>query len=780
MLLSKRKYEEINDVYKDIEYVHNSFQNNKNNDDFILILHNTLAKYKVGGIDYCSVLNSEFKGSTLLKAVIKNKNIQVLKFLLLKQFLNTTELFDNMIDSDILEFAAKDLIQNITIPTTQQSFNYVHDSHISFNIDMSIYEWNSDIEKSDSCLHLLLSKINTVLVYMNNQNVCKFSNIMNQYLRCMHTLIINKIYKIFHLMLTYGSIFKKIQEFGNAPSQLYSIIGSDAIAVNFLIDYVQKSRNDYLHRNFINNLINRGYIVPLIKLIEKRYRTIDLIFEQDNITGFNILHFAAASGNYKCLQYLLSLQAATNCVNVKSFCGLTPLLMSVLNGRIECVRVLLNIKTINILICDPNNDTALTIALKQKRWLIADLLIRYISKELSLNLNDDLIIEKRKYIIHFCTDSLIIFESECVKIKEDMNINDQVSLVLQNIKRNKLVTNSIKFPEIEYDNDNENILPLNLWLSICAKFYNQSLLPVFKYEDTKIVDTFNLKNYDLYLAYFENVTDTMLNTMFNLGVIMSIALLTGPVNIGLSPIFFKYLLDQEISLDDFLPLSSLDEINKMEQWTNEDFSKHGINMTVTSMNSFGNNEIYELFGREIIVTKETFKIYKKAILDFYLEEGQRRKLLHEFKKGFYSFLDPQLIKSFFTVAELIKCTICIPHRISKDEWKQNSIIDLTACETKNWKNTINWFFNYIETLDAREQTKLLEFITGDCSFTFSKRKILTGYVMKIVCMPYPDVIPYTNMSRSTLYLPMYDNEDIFKKNITLALDDYQGLKRNIN
>lgn len=124
----------------------------------------------------------------------------------------------------------------------------------------------------------------------------------------------------------------------------------------------------------------------------------------------------------------------------------------------------------------------------------------------------------------------------------------------------------------------------------------------------------------MYIPHYENEPEPSTKCdYYFIGIFLALVFLNNPVNLQLSPIIFRVLGKEGVSLLNFLPDYMIEEFEKMINYTDDDFIALDLNMVVRAMNSQGRYQDYELIenGTNIIVNKSNYITYQDLILKYY-------------------------------------------------------------------------------------------------------------------------------------------------------------------
>jgi hypothetical protein len=184
-------------------------------------------------------------------------------------------------------------------------------------------------------------------------------------------------------------------------------------------------------------------------------------------------------------------------------------------------------------------------------------------------------------------------------------------------------------------------------------------------QDFSTVKTFmrdSIEDCYMYIPHYnESPSPVLCDNYRNLGVVLGCAFLYDAINLHLSSIIYKYLANETIILEDFLPKYSIKILHDMETYTEEEFDNLCMNMTVSYTDSNGCAKTYELVpgGNDIPLSPNNFNEYKKNLLNFFLKSGYKDVVLSCISQGFHKIIDVP-IPSGTTFALIYQGKIRIP------------------------------------------------------------------------------------------------------------------------
>jgi len=334
----------------------------------------------------------------------------------------------------------------------------------------------------------------------------------------------------------------------------------------------------------------------------------------------------------------------------------------------------------------------------------------------------------------------------------------------------------------------------------------------YKVFDNKINNVFrtDIDNCYMYIPYYdEPLTEKQCNDYLNFGIMLALAFLFNSTNIHLSVIIYKFLADETIELNDFLPSYIINELHNMDKYTEKEFENLYMNMTINYVNSKNEIKTRELVenGNDIPLSKNNFSTYKNELLNFYLTHGQRDLALTCIKNGFtkiikntvssvilYNLINAE--KKRFSTIDWIKYSniyntsqyddrnidkknIQIPDVLLTEHITSDLIcsINVNLKKYNSVSKEIVWFFQILHELDDNEYHKLVKFICGsdvlpvdnlkiaydaDCTFTIIKREL-------------KNFLPTSYTCTRSIHINSYDSKEIEKTALLFAINECNTL-----
>lgn len=364
------------------------------------------------------------------------------------------------------------------------------------------------------------------------------------------------------------------------------------------------------------------------------------------------------------------------------------------------------------------------------------------------------------------------FVSSCAKIYSDTNNNILVSL--------------IKGKTIDHSSNNSN--------NNNNKPTIKTHPPGYNYQQEKgYTKPTNLSYNHLYLPYrlYDIVTEQNLEHMAAFGKFIALSLLYCKNDMPLSPIFFKYILNdiESITLSDVLTINVANEYYKLFDASPETILDLDLTFSVreTVLNPLNNMYVTENIdlindGSNITVTKDNLQLYIDKLTIFHVFAGGRKSLLDAFRQGYNELLDIMIYKELVTSTDLTIMTIHKKKIPEIKSWKDNTKITYKNMNLDNTNmkpeqlNTLDLYWHYVSTLTSNSKHKLIEFITASPIFSVMDHgfvKSVNNY-FTIEFTDNKDILPSASTCNNTLVLPIYTSYEILEKNFNLALDNMNG------
>lgn len=544
---------------------------------------------------------------------------------------------------------------------------------------------------------------------------------------------------------------------------------------------------------------------------------VNSLFNPTLDTKMTVLHFAALNNRPNTLKYLLNLKHAEKYLNERNNNRSTPLLCACSKGNIKCIEILLDMSHINLLIPDIYGNTPLVYATYYNKDVCAQGLLSKISKELynlSLlpqtneikNQIDTLLFEKKKW---FSLSSINSSYNPIINIKP-LEKQNQIETLLSNLISIKEIHSALKIiePDVtkmygieiminEYErgsgvlrqflNDASHIFEsLFIFKPVCDYSGIHHKLPFSNtcLNKTGYIFDVNTQEYPLYLPYFDDVNEEKIAQMEVFGFFLSLAFLYNPISLPLSPVFFKYLLNEKITLHDILPSCIMKSINELRLCSEDVLRCAYIPMHVNRVSENGKSDYFPLIEDNVTLLRDenicitNVDEYERLLLDFFINKGKRNELLCAFRRGFYTFLDSSKFERNLNHCELMKLIIQKDELIPMNEWKEFAKVeyDSEIVEPKE----IKWLWKYISMFDQSKQNKLIEFVTGSPVLQLGGLRTLYEdnhpFTIQYDTNMQPDSLPITHTCIFTIHVPQYTSKAKLFEKFDLALICFEGFQ----
>jgi len=615
------------------------------------------------------------------------------------------------------------------------------------------------------------------------------------------------------------------------------------------------TKNKLIIEIFLQNEYIKQFWTPIVitHCIEKdNLKTLKLFINYLNDVKFinkstsikrnleTFLHTAARLGRVNIIKYLLKLYKNNNIhnssdTNKKNACVSdyinvlnknkeTAILLACLNNHLDCVKILWNngAEFLHVLFHMNTYD---------KEWKhVSDDIIQFIilivtstvktifSSNEYLNDHDTFIVGHdalRGLQYYYYKQSIndqellmnLSYDPPDIIDSFDMFRSFFKSLYLNWLKQNDRKSNFEKVSNLQFtlNNKSHGTGVTRYILDLISDFIKISglLVPLFSSD---------VESSNMYLPHYENSPEASTRCdYYFLGIFLALVFLNNPTNLQLSPIIFKVLGKEGISLLDFLPDYMIKEFDRMQNYTNEDFVALDLNMVVRAMNSNGQYCEYELIenGNNILVDKSNFITYQDLILKYYLYSGYRKDLLSMICIGFYQIIKPKIVNSFISsllinksdekkcindwiVYVKIICNTNYLKDIKNKEEETEIIIDNNINTHKikslnkyfniDYKNKkvpkiIEWFIQIINKMTNQEYNKLIKFISGTETLPMGGLKVLYESSKPIIIEYLPQLgnsmnhrLPTASTCLRMISLPYYKNKKTLKQYLFKAFD----------
>ncbi|ARF10719.1 ubiquitin-transferase [Hokovirus HKV1] len=688
------------------------------------------------------ILEMPINGKIPLEILIENDDISKIK-ILLRWF---QYCFVGNVNKNPLLMAYNKLnIKTFNDPDIKKVYNY----YDNINNNNSYYLIFNKIVKT---LKLISKKAEQKISYSLLQNI--LSNVL-------FSAILNDDYYVIYLLTKHPNL-----KCFNNDTFISSVAcyKSNITSILLLIDCGHDFTYEYNGLLLTYFYFNKN--VEALKLILTFFNTKSKsVFTDQDGRHVDIIFSYITKGSDDMFKELMMMPDAKKYINDRNFEGDTPLSFMMKNPEAqEKVKILLEFDDLDISGDNDKYPSAIEIAHNSNNMFYVDLLLEYINNKLAKN--DDEYLRylnlKKKYhtILNLNFD-----QSITVKINDDdlENSFDHI----QNILFPQIKTSISKIPKIYMilNNISEGVGVFRQYINNCSYYYKNS--GMFS----------NLDNGKLYLPYRETINANDIVNMVNFGKFFGFLTLCNIVDLPMSFAFVKYIYDpNSLKLEDIKPELAL-EYNKL--LLNLDIIED-LDLTFTIRTNILCNDEYldkefELVenGKNTYVTKDNFELYVKKVTEFYLFAGCKKQLLAFFKCGVDIILGYSYM--IFKPQELYKIVVnekILPDVNTWNKYIQYSYkgiyINLDDTHEKQ-KQTLSYFWKYIEQLPYETLEKIMEFITS------SK---INDYFCKILfCIEFSDaidILPTTRTCFKTLSLPLYSSHEKLKYYFNIALDNMDG------
>ncbi|ARF10190.1 ubiquitin-transferase [Hokovirus HKV1] len=492
------------------------------------------------------------------------------------------------------------------------------------------------------------------------------------------------------------------------------------------------------------------------------------IDQNNQLTGIIFLYIKGGSDDM--FRALMMMPDAGKYINHRNSERETPLLAMMSNiEACEKVKILLEFNNINLFATNSKKLSALEIAYNSNNMFYVELLLKYIDNKLDKNTNED---EYFKYLYlkkHY-HNFLKVHPSRGITIKINDNALENSFIHIKEVLFPiiKMYKTEGKMPIIRMvlNNISEGTGVFRQYINNCCHHYKNSNM--FS----------KLDNGKLYLPHRESINEIDIVNMVNLGKFFGFLTLFNTIDLPLSFAFVKYIYDpNSLKLENVKPELAL-EYNKL--LLNLDIIED-LDLTFTVRTTILDNNKYldkefELVenGKNIYVTKDNFKTYVEKVTEFYLFAGHKKELLGFFKQGVDIILEGSY--AVFRSQELYKMVVNEKNLPDVNTWNKyikysykGININLNNIHKKR-KQTLSYFWKYVEQLPYETLEKIMEFITSskihnDC---FSKILFYIEFSDAI------DILPTTRTCFKTLLLPLYSSHEKLEYYFNIALDNMDG------
>jgi hypothetical protein len=269
---------------------------------------------------------------------------------------------------------------------------------------------------------------------------------------------------------------------------------------------------------------------------------------------------------------------------------------------------------------------------------------------------------------------------------------------------------------------------------------------------------------DLHLQYFRF-----------LGRIMAKGLLDGyTVPCHLTPDLYKHLIGEPICLDDLNLVDPQLGKSMIDVLECGDVDSLSLDFT-TAVWELGVTNQVELVenGANIPVTGDNVEKYLSLMLRFVMLDRHHLQLSF-LLKGFEEVV-PQSLISVFSAREF-EGILSGLDSVDVNDWKAHTVYRGKYVKHGENHEVIDWFWEYVKSLDQEKRGRLLQFSTGSARVPIQGFKALRGsdgdsLLFSIESVPVTQsVYPKAHTCFNRLELPLYDNEEDLRKFVGEVLE----------
>ncbi|KAF0737531.1 hypothetical protein Ae201684P_006328 [Aphanomyces euteiches] len=281
---------------------------------------------------------------------------------------------------------------------------------------------------------------------------------------------------------------------------------------------------------------------------------------------------------------------------------------------------------------------------------------------------------------------------------------------------------------------------------------------------------FSIADHDTNGYYINPASQTKITEFRAVGRFLAQAILSGQVvPLQFSPVLFKAILGSPMTLLDVECMDPPMYRSLMHVLESEQVEDLALTFSAVERNGDSVVEV-ELIpnGANVLVTKASAHDYVTRMVRYLLfdrVQHQLAALLH----GIYDILPPALLVPFdFKELELLVCGLSV---IDVHDWKLNTIISSNLKDSPVY----SWFWEVVESLNAVDQAKLLQFCTGSSRVPVQGFKGLTSYDGNICHFSIsgknytPGMYPVAHACFNRLDLPLYPTKELVQAAIEVLL-----------
>ncbi|KAL3895585.1 MAG: hypothetical protein SGCHY_004608 [Lobulomycetales sp.] len=188
----------------------------------------------------------------------------------------------------------------------------------------------------------------------------------------------------------------------------------------------------------------------------------------------------------------------------------------------------------------------------------------------------------------------------------------------------------------------------------------------------------------------------------------------------------------------------------------------------------GDSEATQLLpnGKDKPVTKDNLDEFFNAYSQWRLDDldSERFGLV---SSQIYRFMRAKCMVRRYPSPEKLAKGMGGENELDLHDWKLNTQIEIVGRNYAKFKETISWFWRYLEGLDQRDRSKVLQFVTG------SPRVPAGGFgslPLRFNLQPmhyaaFYQGLPEASSCESTLYLPCYESFKVLREKMDLAVNE---------
>lgn len=417
------------------------------------------------------------------------------------------------------------------------------------------------------------------------------------------------------------------------------------------------------------------------------------------------------------------------------------------------------------------NKTPLQLALNQNNIQVCSIIRNRLA---NCKKSITVLIEKYKYITKNIANTVC---ATCIQFDSRMSIgfiSKNLDIIWNTFRTaGRFVNFEIKTNSLESGSG-----VLRSWLNNVSQYYlGQMLFQPFSYDsiyDQKSTG-FDMKYHSYYIPHYKDITPLISAKFILFGLYLALTLVYQRVRLPISPIIIKYILDENITLEDILPINMLNSFKEMENYSEQEFENLQLTMSIrqpTITEGVRSDDEHDLIenGKNIVVTKDTFPKYKEYLLNYLIDS--RKIILDNIKVGFYKGLPNSDIKGLVDSRELMSLIVADDLYISKEDFERYVVF-----EGENYNEQKKWILEYFNSQTSH--MRIIEFITGSSYLPSGGLQYLfnTGLPITISFMMYNlTSLPTAQTCFRKLHCPLYSNKDIMFKNLNMSFTQPFGFQ----